>query len=402
MNVLYVTPEYPGFGTARGIATYTMNMAESMATMGHKVVVVVATITRKKAGLFLYNENLFVIGIFVPPRLRNIVFALKLCLVLPRLVKDYHVDLIESTDYAFPALFFSLIKKILFLSPANKVPVVVRFHGPSSLLSKYKPAKGFLSRVMSQIVWLLEYVNAIMADTLSFPTAFMKDEANLAFPKCKKKKQAIIPNGIVISDDVTLCESNFREPYTLLYVGGLSYRKGTDVLIRACSIALDIISDIKLVLIGNNEWGVSFDDLLEKMKVPKEKHCHFWYMGERYGEEKNEWFRKATLFVFLSRWENMPLVLLEAMVHGLPIICRDLPVLREIMTDKEAFFVDGESPEEVAKAIASLLRDPQKMASMGSSGKLRASMFDVMKVCKKLSDFYSNIIRKEGSKNVRA
>ena len=58
-----------------------------------------------------------------------------------------------------------------------------------------------------------------------------------------------------------------------------------------------------------------------------------------------DFYSNAQVYVLSSRWEGMPLVLVEAMSHGLPIITSDLPVCQEILGDYGIFFRNGDIVE---------------------------------------------------------
>ena len=51
-----------------------------------------------------------------------------------------------------------------------------------------------------------------------------------------------------------------------------------------------------------------------------------------------------------SRWEGMPLVLVEAMSHGLPVVTSDLPICKEILDDFGIYFKNSDV-EELAKRL---------------------------------------------------
>ena len=57
-----------------------------------------------------------------------------------------------------------------------------------------------------------------------------------------------------------------------------------------------------------------------------------------------------------SRWEGMPLVLVEAMSHGLPIITSDLPVCQEILDDFGMYF-----PNSNIEGLAQRLEDATRI-----------------------------------------
>ena len=57
------------------------------------------------------------------------------------------------------------------------------------------------------------------------------------------------------------------------------------------------------------------------------------------------YYSNAQVYVLSSRWEGMPLVLVEAMSHGLPIVTSDLPVCKEILRESGLFFRNGDINE---------------------------------------------------------
>jgi glycosyltransferase involved in cell wall biosynthesis len=68
-------------------------------------------------------------------------------------------------------------------------------------------------------------------------------------------------------------------------------------------------------------------------------------------------YRGASVVVLPSRAEGFGLPVIEAMACGVPIVCSDLPVLREI-ADGVAVFCKPEDPEDFARAIAGVLQAP--------------------------------------------
>jgi glycosyltransferase involved in cell wall biosynthesis len=68
-------------------------------------------------------------------------------------------------------------------------------------------------------------------------------------------------------------------------------------------------------------------------------------------------YRGAAMVVLPSRGEGFGLPVIEAMACGVPVICSDLPVLREI-ADGVAVFCDPNDPAAFADAIATMLDAP--------------------------------------------
>jgi glycosyltransferase involved in cell wall biosynthesis len=91
---------------------------------------------------------------------------------------------------------------------------------------------------------------------------------------------------------------------------------------------------------------------------------------------------KATMVLLPSRFEGLPLVALQAARMQRPIISSDVDGLPDLITDQESGLVLKENNEqELAKAILSLLRDPQKAIQMGMAAAGHLEMHFAFEQC---------------------
>jgi glycosyltransferase involved in cell wall biosynthesis len=183
-----------------------------------------------------------------------------------------------------------------------------------------------------------------------------------------------LPNGIDVP--ATLIAKKPSEYLRILFVGNLYEEKGIFDLLEACQrIASTTNSKIQLELIG--KWPN--DDVNERFRmcVQKTKHLSNLLILEpcaKYGEEKWEAYVNADLFVFPSyyRSENFPLVLLEAMAMGLPVIStrwRGIPsIVDEGVT---GYLHDVADVTQLELMIKVFLSSPALLHSMGAAGKKR-------------------------------
>jgi glycosyltransferase involved in cell wall biosynthesis len=92
--------------------------------------------------------------------------------------------------------------------------------------------------------------------------------------------------------------------------------------------------------------------------------------GGIYSTEKNSFYARADIFVFPSHNEAFPLVLLEAMQHGLPCISTDIGGTSDMITDQvNGYLVPVQRPEMLADRIQNLISDPEKRAAFGARGR---------------------------------
>jgi glycosyltransferase involved in cell wall biosynthesis len=97
------------------------------------------------------------------------------------------------------------------------------------------------------------------------------------------------------------------------------------------------------------------------------------FTGEVVGTEKQRLFQSADLFVFPGiGQEGQPLVVLEAMASGLPVVYTNRGCLRETVVDGEAGVeAYTNDPYDLAMKISDLLDRPQEMARLGLNARLR-------------------------------
>ena len=88
-------------------------------------------------------------------------------------------------------------------------------------------------------------------------------------------------------------------------------------------------------------------------------------------------FERADIFVFPTYYSNecFPLVLLEAMQHGLPCVTTDEGGIRDIVVNDSGFTVhrssQGELAKETADAMEKLITDAELRTTMGKAGRTR-------------------------------
>ena len=160
-----------------------------------------------------------------------------------------------------------------------------------------------------------------------------KDDAN-RFNECDKHfTPTVIYNPLTLKQG----EAATGNSKKFLTIGRFTpLHKGIDLLIEAFNLIAKKNNEWHLDIVGEGAEESTFKDLIIKYQLEDRITIH------PFTNQIQDYYSHAQIYVLSSRWEGMPLVLVEAMSHGLPIISSDLPVSQEIMGDFGMYFKNGD------------------------------------------------------------
>ncbi len=85
--------------------------------------------------------------------------------------------------------------------------------------------------------------------------------------------------------------------------------------------------------------------------------------------EIRNWLDRADIFVHTSRWEGFGIVLLEAMLAGLPVVATRVSAVPEVVVDNQTgLLIEPGAVTALTAALSSLLGDPEQAAALGRAG----------------------------------
>jgi glycosyltransferase involved in cell wall biosynthesis len=110
--------------------------------------------------------------------------------------------------------------------------------------------------------------------------------------------------------------------------------------------------------------------------------------------EPRDWLERADAFAHTSRWEGFGIVLLEAMLAGLPIVATNVSAIPEIVVDGETgILVPPGDHDGIAAGLARLLSDPSLRGRLGEAGRARAhAEFSVERMTARTVEFYERAL----------
>ena len=138
---------------------------------------------------------------------------------------------------------------------------------------------------------------------------------------------------------------------TRLLTAGLlteNQSKGVDYLLRALPL---VDRDVTLDVVGDGPRRGEYERLTRTLGIETRVTFH----GYKPKSELAELMRRADLFVLASRFENNPVVVLEAMATGLPVVATRVGGVPEVVHDDVGLLAEPHDPEDLARQIRSAL-----------------------------------------------
>jgi L-malate glycosyltransferase len=200
-----------------------------------------------------------------------------------------------------------------------------------------------------------------------------------------------VPNGIDIDMIQEIAPFSANPNPTIFYIGVLNKRKGVDDLIRAFQLVKTEIPCIKLKIAG---IGPDLDKLI-KLTTDLELEKDVEFIGFVSEENKFSYLKSIDVFVLATYWESFPIVLLEAMACGKPIITTEVAGNSfAVINGVNGFLVNPGDWRQISEKLIYLFKNREVLEKMGVESKKRALLFNWNTVAVQTKDIYLEITEK--------
>lgn len=119
---------------------------------------------------------------------------------------------------------------------------------------------------------------------------------------------------------------------------------------------------------------------------------HVFLLGTR--EEAAVLVQDFDIFVLFSRWEGLPLTIIEAMMAGRPVVANAVGGVGELVVHQETgMLINKLDASEAEKALLNLISNPERRLSIGYSGRQRAlNLFNIDQMVEEYKKLYLSSI----------
>jgi glycosyltransferase involved in cell wall biosynthesis len=363
MRILHLTPYYTPAYSYGGVVRAVEGMTRALVRRGHEITVL-TTDALDQRSRYTGSSDEVVEGVRVV-RAANLFPVLRgrFNLSTPNQMADPARTLLPDVDVVH-CHEFRTVENLIVTPLAKRADkrLVLSPHGTLALTTGRGNLKRFWDRLLSSAV-------ALRFDHVATLSRAELVEVQILWPTFGRRRIpatfSVIPNGVDPAEYAHLPGRDaFRQRYGLgnstvcLFMGRLHPRKGIHILIEAFKAAQ--IPDARLVIAGPDEGTLDqLTPLLDERIV---------LTGYLSGAERLAAFAGADVLALPAVGEGLPMVVLEAMAAGLPVIISPGCNLPEVAQAGAGLEVEA-AVQPLADALRSLLTDESARTRMGGAAR---------------------------------
>ncbi len=376
--------------TINGVATFSRNLAQGLASRGHEVVVIAPSQTGKKYQEVDGNYTIERTASLPFPFYQNFRISTSPQREVKRIMKRFDPDIIHIQ------MVLGIGRATLQLGNKMGIPIVSTNHAiPENLLDNMRLLAPF-ARPISAII---ESYGARFHNNADYVTTPTQAAIDMFGDKISRLNVPIEPvsNGIDLSmyapgsvPDAIYKKFNIpKNKPVLLYVGRLDAEKHLSVLVKAAAKVIEH-KDVHLLIVGSGNESEKLQDLARELGISQQVTL----TGRVSDEDKVFLERVGTIFCMPSPAELQSIATLEAMASGLPVVAVNAGALYELCHDGEnGYLFKLDDHTMMAAAILKILKNPDLHEKMSQSSLVIAKKHDIVHTLDRFEVIYKKLTK---------
>ncbi len=179
-------------------------------------------------------------------------------------------------------------------------------------------------------------------------------------------------------------EFKLKDEFIIMYGGILVPRKGIDTFLK--TVAKLKNENIKVILVGDGPNRREYEKLSKKLKIEDK----VIFTGFR--KDIIDFYACADVFLFPSRGEGLPGVVMESQVFKVPVVTSNIPCIPDLIKDGESgFLCDMEDVNCFSKKVLELIRSHDKRVNIRDAAYKKIMLLDWSNVIGKYLDLYCQL-----------
>lgn len=249
----------------------------------------------------------------------------------------------------------------------------------------------------------IKWIKKTIGDIVIF-NKFFKSPSAIHYLTQNEKKNSVygtsndfvLPNGIRIPKDNEIKKNGINhDNLTIVYIGRLDiYIKGLDILFEALRIIRKKLLDkgVLIELYGPFEKSSAskLEEMIKRLKINDVVEIY----PPLYENEKFEKLNNADLFIQTSRFEGLPMGVLEALSYGIPCILTPGTNLSKEVSHYNAGIEVELDPVSIADGLITVLDNYLLLEEMGRNAFSLAQQYSWDRIAEMSIEIYGNFVKK--------
>ena len=291
---------------------------------------------------------------------------------LREIINEYEIDLIHSHETA-PAI----VAKVATIG--TKLPKIITYHGSAPTRVKQ-----------------FARVSRFCADVAVSPSQTTLNQlVDFGVPRARTKVL-----GLGISQKPNSSESEIAEiraslnlkadDMLCLSLSRLDYQKGIDIMIDVAGKVISKNPRVTFAVGGTGPLADEVEGWLKKAGIED----RFKFLGSV--SDVQNYLAAADFYLLTSRWEALPISIVEAFRAGLPVIATDCGGVKELVDDQVGRLCEVGNVDQITRAILDIAEDSalRNDMSLAALEKSRSSRFDPQSVHEAFEQLYLELANK--------
>lgn len=352
LNILHVTPFFPP--SIGGISSLVYNLCNALTKLGNNIYVIASKNIRKQertlssTPLKLKEINsIYLLG-WPYSTLRNFSIPFDFGRKINFIIKNGNFDVVHVHGHHYPICWMAL-------HYANKydIPTILSLHGTYALNPKNLGGKSALEDLFNRYIFskILRKSNIVIGGTSQIIN-YAKKYSTI------RNELKIVPNGVNTAQYFSNLKNKneYRKKLNIdtnkvviLFIGRFDESKGALEFAKAAKFILTRYKDkFVVMMVGNGNQESQISSIL---KGVSNIHIKNWQPPEKL----HEFFIASDIFVLPSKFEGLPLTIIEAMSANLHIVYSDVGGVKDILNgyDKKSI-LSNTTPLEIVNTLLKL------------------------------------------------
>lgn len=175
---------------------------------------------------------------------------------------------------------------------------------------------------------------------------------------------------------------------TFLAAGRFNYQKGFDLLIESFKIFAKENNEWNLIIVGEGEEKDNMKKLIDKYKLNDR------ILIKNFTDNIKKYFLESSALLLSSRWEGMPMIVLESLEMGVPVISYDITAIEPLVTNnKEGLVVEKYNIKAYADAMSKISKNYNFRKYMSKNSIEKSKEFDIGNIVKKWNELFFDVYK---------